>query len=153
MGVGVLIVGKNVYHGVHSAERFLRRAYCSSAWPSTDRHSTATCAGIFEFLNQTLLPPMRHSLPGERPAELSASMSGCMQHICIAQAQTVAAYRAELKGSSPGTLAALHSGASDELELAAKTLKLGTGSCLALRYRQLHHQLMLQIAAGWIDVV
>lgn len=87
---------------------------------------------MFEHLAQKALPLVLVGLAGERPTELAPSVAACMQQLCTAHAQTLAAQRAELQGKSAGTLVTLHVGAADCLEAAAKTLKAGMSECTEL---------------------
>ena len=56
-----------------------------------------------------------------RPAELVPAMAETMGLVCMAEAQAVIGFRAEAKGSLPGTVASLMVGASGEQ--AAKLLE------------------------------
>ena len=51
---------------------------------------------------------------GCRPAELVPAMAETMGLVCMAEAQAVIGFRAEAKGSLPGTVASLMVGASGE---------------------------------------
>ncbi len=84
-----------------------------------------------QALTDVLCPPAELC---RRPAELCSGMASCMQQICLGEAQAVVCHRAEERGTSAATLAALHMGASDLFEAAAKALKEHTGErCAAGR--------------------
>ena len=66
--------------------------------------------------------PRGLALPGDRPAELVPATAGALSRLCLADAQALAAARAEAKGLSPGALAALHAGAAGLYEEAGSAL-------------------------------
>jgi hypothetical protein len=55
-----------------------------------------------------ILPALKEGLPGERPAELLASMAETMRLVCLAEAQAATARRAEEKGTALPLLCKLH---------------------------------------------
>jgi hypothetical protein len=57
------------------------------------------------------LPPGL-ALPGDRPAELVPGVAAALGALCLADAQALASARAEAKGLTPRSLAALHVGAA-----------------------------------------
>ena len=79
-------------------------------------------AGLYKHCAETVLPPLRASLPGERPNELLASMAETMRLVCLAEAQAAAARRAEERGAASGLLVKLHLGAHDLYARADKCL-------------------------------
>lgn len=62
-----------------------------------------------------------------RPAELLSGMSLCLQSACQAEAQAITAHRAGQRCTSPATTAALHEGAAELFDEAARALKTNTG--------------------------
>ena len=84
-------------------------------------------AGVYAFCEAHVLPPMRHKLPAERPAEALPSCALAMQTLCLADAQFIVANHAQQKGSSPKLAASLWQGASDLYEQASKVLKTNLG--------------------------
>ncbi|KAJ0989210.1 hypothetical protein J5N97_007566 [Dioscorea zingiberensis] len=81
---------------------------------STDLMGTAAlfrkAAGVYKYLAEVILPPLQAHLPKDRPPEVTSSFSNFMSLICLADAQAVAAKRAEEKSSSPSLLSKLHLG-------------------------------------------
>ncbi|MEW5317911.1 MAG: hypothetical protein WDW38_009173 [Sanguina aurantia] len=61
------------------------------------------------------------------PAELLSGMSLCLQSACQAEAQAITAHRAGQRRTSPATTAALHEGAAELFDEAARALKNNTG--------------------------
>ena len=84
-------------------------------------------AGVYAFCEAHVLPPIRHKLPAERPAEALPSCALAMQTLCLADAQFIVANHAQQKGSSPKLAASLWQGASDLYEQASKVLKTNLG--------------------------
>ncbi len=58
-----------------------------------------------------------------RPAELVSSTALCLQYATLGEAQALAAFRAEERGSSAALVAALQAGASELFEKASKALR------------------------------
>jgi len=56
------------------------------------------------------------------PAEALPAMSQCFERICLGEAQSLMAYRAFQKGTSPTAMAMLHVGASDLFEESSRIL-------------------------------
>lgn len=79
-------------------------------------------AGMYKHCAETVLPPLKASLPGERPNELLASMAETMRLVCLAEAQAATARRAEERGAANGLLVKLHLGAHDLYARADKCL-------------------------------
>ena len=79
-------------------------------------------AGMYKHCSTTVLPPLKKSLPGERPNELLASMADTMRLVCLAEAQAATARRAEERGAANGLLVKLHLGAHDLYARADKCL-------------------------------
>ena len=79
-------------------------------------------AGLYKHCAETMLPPLRDALEGERPNELLASMAETMRLVCLAEAQAATARRAEERGAANGLLIKLHLGAHDLYARADKCL-------------------------------
>ena len=91
-------------------------------------------AGVYAYIKNTLLPEIekKEALPSSSsssssslllPLELDSIAVEVLEIMALAQAQGVAAERAERKGSSPTVIAAVHRGAVDLYETAASKLK------------------------------
>ncbi|KAK9816675.1 hypothetical protein WJX72_003570 [[Myrmecia] bisecta] len=97
----------------------------------TDHLAAATllrkAAGIYDHVKDTILVGIRDDLPPDRPAEVLPSMVEVLSKATLAEAQAVTANRAEMKGTSPSLVTALHRGTSDMFEEAAGVLKQHTG--------------------------
>ncbi|ONK66660.1 uncharacterized protein A4U43_C06F10660 [Asparagus officinalis] len=73
-------------------------------------------AGVFSYLAEKVLPPLKYLLPDESPVEATSSLSSLMRIICLADAQAVTIKRAEEKENSPLLLSKLHYGISQILD-------------------------------------
>jgi BRO1-like domain len=87
-------------------------------------------AGVYIHIRTTLLPEIdtKKTLPSPRissflPLELDSTAVEVLETMALAQAQGVAAERAERKGASYTAIAAVHRGALDLYETAAAKLK------------------------------
>ena len=83
-------------------------------------------AGVYAHVKTNLLPTVTSIIDGaaaESPVELSHDALEALETLCLAQAQAVAAQRAELKGASNRAVATVHSGVVDLFELAAAILR------------------------------
>ncbi|MEW5300603.1 MAG: hypothetical protein WDW36_003521 [Sanguina aurantia] len=84
-------------------------------------------AGVYQWLAQSGCPRIMHEILPERPAELLSGMSLCLQSACQAEAQAITAHRAGQRCTSPATTAALHEGAAELFDEAARALTANTG--------------------------
>ncbi|KAF6260578.1 hypothetical protein COO60DRAFT_1700289 [Scenedesmus sp. NREL 46B-D3] len=81
-------------------------------------------AGVYDHLAEVMLPSLLASLKGDRPAEILPRLSSVMCQLCLAEAQSLTAFRAGQRVSSSGPLvAALHAGAAELYEKAAKSIR------------------------------
>lgn len=85
----------------------------------SDLVQSATCfreaAGVFNYLENEILPTLPSAARAERPPEAIPSMCNVMSLICLAEAQAVTIRKAEEKGTSFGLLAKLHYGVTEFL--------------------------------------
>ncbi|GAB4823071.1 hypothetical protein N2152v2_010117 [Parachlorella kessleri] len=103
----------------------------AAAAPDADHAAIVTlyrrAAGVLQFVAEQLLPAAAAAAGfpagSDCPVELHEGAAAAMQALCLAQAQGVAALRAELRGTSPALVAALHCGAAELYEQAASTLR------------------------------
>lgn len=58
-----------------------------------------------------------------RPAEILARCNTALSHLSLAEAQALTAFRAQHKGTSAAVVAALHAGAAELYEKAAKSIR------------------------------
>eukprot|EP00879_Flechtneria_rotunda_P001652 GHRR01001812.1.p1 GENE.GHRR01001812.1~~GHRR01001812.1.p1 ORF type:complete len:395 (+),score=149.03 GHRR01001812.1:171-1355(+) len=85
-------------------------------------------AGVYEHLAEVMLPPIFSSLgKGDRPGEVLAPLSSVLCQMCLAEAATLTAFRAQQRCSSGGVVAALQMGAAELFEKAAKVIRDYTG--------------------------
>eukprot|EP00899_Mesostigma_viride_P013071 jgi/Mesvir1/21765/Mv04168-RA.1 len=84
-------------------------------------------AGAYDALMASPLPQLQPILPPDRCPEVVLAMAEVLKCVALAQAQVMAARRAEEKGSSPSLLAKLLSGVVSLFDKAATTLRDNTG--------------------------
>lgn len=82
-------------------------------------------AGVYVHIRDSILPHAAADLPTSKdaPCELSAQALGVLETVALAQAQGVAASRAEAKGASPAAVGAVHRGCVELYEVAAAGIK------------------------------
>lgn len=86
-------------------------------------------AGVYQHLAHEVLPSLQLAARTERPPESVPSVSSVMSLVCLAEAQAVAARRAEEKGNTQNLLAKLHYGVRDFLDEALVILHSATKEC------------------------
>ena len=81
-------------------------------------------AGVYAHIRDVILPVAMPDIPKKgAPWELSPQILGVLESIALAQAQGVAASRAEAKGASPVAVGAVHRGCVELYEVASVGIK------------------------------
>eukprot|EP00270_Netrium_digitus_P012015 TRINITY_DN3865_c0_g1_i2.p1 TRINITY_DN3865_c0_g1~~TRINITY_DN3865_c0_g1_i2.p1 ORF type:complete len:400 (+),score=114.75 TRINITY_DN3865_c0_g1_i2:47-1201(+) len=92
-------------------------------------------AGVYAYVAESILPlhkstAMAH---GEMPPEAISSTPQALILVCLGEAQALAAFRAEERGSKPTLLAKLHEGVADKFRSAHGLLTGSKPQCQPLR--------------------
>ncbi|XP_075495760.1 uncharacterized protein LOC142533050 isoform X1 [Primulina tabacum] len=98
--------------------------------PSDLVHSTTLfrkAAGVYSYLDEEVLNHIVGTQ--EKPPEAMSHVSSVMSLICLAEAQSVAARKAEENGNTGGLLAKLHYGVTDLVAKAIDNLQITTKEC------------------------
>lgn len=98
--------------------------------PSDLVHSTTVfrkAAGVYTYLAEEVLNHIVGTQ--EKPPEATSQVSSAMSLICLAEAQAVAARKAEENGNTGGLLAKLHYGVTDLMAKAIVILQITTKEC------------------------
>lgn len=110
-----------------------RPASAAPAGPLADAaYNLRRAAGVFRRLADRTLPAIFLALgTRDRPLEITPPCAEALCSVCLAEAQQLAAFRAEGRGSPPGLRASLHLGASDLYSRASKALREGQANAAA----------------------
>ncbi|XP_031098672.1 vacuolar protein-sorting protein BRO1 [Ipomoea triloba] len=104
-----------------------REVLCTDLVQSTSLFRKA--AGVYHHIAHEVLPNLQHNLRPEGPPEALTTVSDVFSLICLAEAQAVAATKAEQKGTTGGLLAKLHCGVSEFLEKALCNMQVAIKNC------------------------
>jgi hypothetical protein len=95
-------------------------------------HNLRRAAGVFRRLADRTLPAIFLSLgTRDRPLEITPPAAEALSSVCLAEAQQLAAFRAEGRNSPPSLRASLHLGARDLFSRASKALREGQANAAA----------------------